>query len=185
MQDQQNKIRLPYNYEPREYQLPVLKALDSGYKRVIAVWHRRSGKDKTFINHMAKSMFKRVGGYYYFFPTYNQGRKVIWNGIDRDGYKFTDHIPKVLRKRTNDTDMLIETTNGSIFQVIGTDDINRVMGTNPVGCVFSEWPLQNPAAWDFVRPILAENNGWAIFTYTPRGKNHGWTLLEAAREYPE
>lgn len=181
----QNELTLPHNFEPRDYQLPLLKALDSGYKRAVAVWHRRAGKDKTVINYISKQMYKRVGAYYYFFPTYQQGRKVLWNGLDGSGYKFTDHIPKELRVRTNDQQMLIETDNGSIFQIIGTDDFDRVMGTNPVGCVFCEYPLQNPAAWDYIRPILAENDGFAIFPFTPRGKNHGYTLLEMAKKYPD
>lgn len=181
----ENKIRLPHNFEPRDYQLPVLKALDAGYKRVVWVAHRRSGKDKTFINHVAREMYRRVGAYYYLFPTYKQGKKVLWNGMDRSGFKFLDHIPKGIRKRVDNTDMLIEVTNGSLFQVIGTDNIDSLMGVNPVGCVFSEYSLQNPAAWDYIRPILAENDGWAAFIYTPRGKNHGWDLLELARKYPD
>lgn len=130
-------------------------------------------------------MYKRVGAYYYLFPTYKQGKKVLWNGMDRDGFKFTDHIPEGIRKRTLDQEMLIETNNGSIMQVVGSDNIDSIVGANPVGIVLSEWALQNPAAWDYLRPILAENNGWAIFIYTPRGKNHGWKTLEMARQYPE
>src|SRR3990167_1182399 len=125
------KIQLPYQFTPRDYQLPVLQALDAGYKRAVCVWHRRSGKDKTFVNHVARSMYRRVGAYYYLFPTYRQAKKVIWNGLDRDGYKFIDHIPEAIRRRTDNTDMLIETLNGSIFQLIGTDEIDRLRGTNP------------------------------------------------------
>ena len=178
-------ITLPHNFTPRDYQLPLLKALDKGYKRAIAVWHRRSGKDLVMLNYIAKCMYERVGTYYYFFPTYRQAKKVIWNGMTRDGVKFTDAFPKDLRVRTNDSEMLIEMDNGSIFQLIGTDNIDAVMGANPIGCVFSEWSLQNPSAWDYIRPILAENNGWAVFIYTPRGKNHGYSLLKTARAYPD
>jgi hypothetical protein len=32
--------------------------------------------------------------------------------------------------------------------------------------------------WEFLRPILAENGGWAIFIFTPRGRNHGWRLYD-------
>lgn len=179
------KITLPHNYTPRDYQLPMLKALDEGYTRAVCVWHRRSGKDKTFVNIIAKKMFERVGAYYYFFPTYKQGKKILWNGIDRDGFRFMDHIPQRLRKRTNDQEMFIETVNGSIFQIIGTDNIDSVVGTNPVGCVFSEYSLQDPRAWDYTRPILAENGGFAIFNYTPRGKNHGYYLLQYAKNDPK
>jgi len=180
-----NKIRLPYNFEPREYQVPLLHALDSGFKRAVAVWHRRAGKDLVMINYICRCMYERVGAYYYFFPTYRQAKKVIWNGMTRDGFKFTDYFPKELRKRTNEQEMLIEMKNGSIFQLVGTDKIDAVMGANPVGCVFSEWSLQNPTAWDYTRPILAENGGWAVFIYTPRGKNHGHTSLETARAFPK
>lgn len=130
---------------------------------------------------MAKKMYERIGAYYYFFPTYKQGKKIIWNGMDREGFKFTDHIPEKLRKRTDNSEMLIEMKNGSIFQVIGTDNIDSVVGTNPIGCVFSEYALQDPAAWDYIRPILAENGGWAAFNYTPRGKNHGYNLFKNAQ----
>lgn len=33
-------IVIPYNFTPRTYQIDLLKALDSGYKRAIAVYHR-------------------------------------------------------------------------------------------------------------------------------------------------
>lgn len=180
------EITLPIEaFKPRDYQLPLLRAMDNGYKRAVSVWHRRAGKDLVMLNYIAKKMYERVGAYYYFFPTYKQAKKVIWDGMTRDGFKFTDYIPKELRKRTDNGEMLIEMQNGSIFRLIGTDNIDAVVGSNPVGCVFSEWSLQNPAAWDYVRPILAENGGWAAFIYTPRGKNHGFTLLELARAYPD
>jgi len=30
-------------------------------------------------------------------------------------------------------------------------------------------------------PILAENNGWSLYIYTPRGRNHGLTTLQSAQ----
>ena len=126
-------------------------------------------------------MFKRVGTYYYLFPTYNQGQKILWDGMDKEGFKFMSHFPREIIKHKDESAMQIETTNGSIFQIIGTDKIDSIVGTNPVGCVFSEYSLQNPKAWDFLRPILLENEGWAIFDYTPRGRNHGYDLYQMAK----
>lgn len=177
-------MNIPHNYEPREYQLPLLRAVDNGIKRFIWVWHRRAGKDKTAINIITKKMFERVGAYYYVFPTYMQGKKIIWNGTDKSGFKFTDHIPQELRKRTNNTEMFIEMVNGSTFQVIGSDNVDSIVGTNPMGVLYSEFSLQDPKAWDFIRPILAENGGWAGFNFTPRGKNHAYDLLEFAKDDP-
>lgn len=110
-------------------------------------------------------MMQRIGAYYYFFPTYNQGRKILWDGRDKEGFKFMDHIPQELRVRTDNQQMLIEIRGGSIFQIIGTDNVDSIVGTNPIGCVFSEYSLQDPIAWDYMRPILAENGGFAIFNY--------------------
>jgi len=179
-------IDIPFNYDPRGYQLPSLRALDNGIKRAVVVWPRRSGKEKTFLNYTAKKMLDRVGSYYYFFPTYKQGRKILWEGMDYTGFKFLSHFPKpILAGKPKDDEMKLEYRNGSIFRVIGTDDIDSIVGTNPVGCVFSEYALQDPAAWDYIRPILAENGGWAIFDFTPRGENYGWDIYQLALNDPD
>ena len=175
-------ITLPHLFKPRNYQLPILKAFDKGYRRIIQMWHRRSGKDKVDVNIIAREMQQNIGIYYYFFPTYTQGKKALWDNIGKDGIKYLDHFPKELVDgKPNDTEMKIKYKNGSLFQVIGTDDVDRIVGTNPRGCVFSEYSLQNPKGWNYIRPILAENKGWAIFNYTPRGKNHGFELFEMAK----
>lgn len=126
-------------------------------------------------------MLMRVGTYYYFLPTYNQGRKVLWDGMDKDGFPYMSHFPDEIIANKNEQEMRIELTNGSAFQIIGCDNIDNIVGTNPIGVVFSEYPLGRSEAWDFIRPILAENGGWAIFDYTPRGMNHGWKLLQQAK----
>lgn len=180
------EITVPYKFTPRPYQLPLLRAMDSGFKRAVQVWHRRSGKEKTDLaGIVVKKMLERVGSYYYVFPEFNQGRKVIWDGADKDGFRFIDHFPKELVSEKNDTEMKIRLTNGSLFQVIGSDRFNSVMGTNPVGMIFSEYSLQDPTCWGYFRPILAENDGWAIFNFTPRGENHAYDLWEMAKSDPQ
>jgi len=164
----------------------MLKAFDTGHKRILQCWHRRSGKDKVDLNLVAREMQANKGIYYYFYPTYSQGKKALWDNIGRDGIKYLDHFPKeLIDGKPNETEMKIKYKNGSIFQVIGTDNIDNVVGTNPRGCVFSEYSLQNPKAWDYIRPILKENKGWAIFNFTPRGKNHGYDLYEMAIKNPK
>jgi len=62
---------------------------------------------------------------------------------------------------------------------------NSLMGTNPQGVVFSEYALQDPRAYQYMRPILTANDGWALFISTPRGKNHMWELYNIAKQSPE
>ncbi len=167
--------------------MPILRAMDSGYKRAVQVWHRRAGKEKVDLaGIVAKKMLERVGSFYYVFPELTQGRKILWDGMDKDGFKFTDHFPKeILDGKPNDTEMKLRYKNGSLFQIVGSDKFNSVMGTNPIGMVLSEYSLQDPACWGYFRPILAENGGWAIFNFTPRGENHAFDLYELAKNDPK
>lgn len=176
-------IRLPHNFIPRDYQRPFFAAMKEK-KRAVLTWHRRSGKDKTVLNFLIPEAMKRVGIYYHLFPTYNQGEKIIWDGIDKTGFKFLDHFPRALVIGKNETEMKVKLANGSIYQIIGTDNFNRIVGPNPIGCIFSEYALQDPRAWDLIRPILRENDGWAVFCFTPRGQNHGFKIYEMARKNP-
>jgi len=112
-------------------------------------------------------------------------RKIIWDGIDGSGFKFLDHFPNDFIVHVNNQEMKITFANGSIFQMVGTDDFDRVVGTNPVTTLFSEFSLQNPKAWDYVRPILAENGGVALFNGTPRGKNHLHQMLQKGLNNPK
>jgi hypothetical protein len=179
-------ITLPYKFNPRDYQLPLLKALDDGYKRAIITWNRRSGKDKVCFNYMVRKAVEEIGTYYYFLPTYSQAKRVIWDNIDNDGFKMLDHIPKEIVKSTNATELKVELVNGSIIQLIGADEFKKSgVGANPVGVVFSEYSITNPEAWKYVSPILAVNEGWAIFNFTPRGMNHAYTLLQQYKENPK
>lgn len=185
-----SELTIPYNWKARDYQLPLWTALESGVKRALAVWHRRAGKDLFAINRIAYEAYKRPGLYWHCFPTYAQGRKVAWEGFTKDGRKFKDAFPPCLIQSTNDKDMKLELkgTNGnagSIYQVVGTDAINRLVGANPIGVVFSEYSLSDPSAWHLIQPILRENGGWAIFIYTPRGHNHGFDLYQRAQRSPD
>jgi len=128
----------------------------------------------------------RPGLYWHLFPTYNQGRKIAWEGMTKTGRKFIDHFPKEnIEGQINNTEMRIRFKTGSVYQVVGSDNPDRLVGANPVGIILSEYALQDPRAWDYIRPILLENEGWAVFIYTPRGRNHGYTLLKNAQKSPK
>lgn len=149
------------------------------------VRHRRAWKDKTCFNLIVRQAVAVVWTYYYVFPTYSQGKKALWDWIDKSGFKTINHIPAAIIKRKNDTEMKVELNNWSIIQIIWSDNVDSIVWTNPIGIVFSEYSLQSPAVWDFLRPILAENGWWAIFNFTPRWDNHAKELLDMAKENPQ
>ena len=149
-------------------------------KRAVVVAHRRYGKDLNAIHLCAVSAMERVGLYWHLFPTYAQGKKIAWDGKTKEGKPFLSAFPAELVSSKNHTEMKITLKNGSIYQVVGADKPDSLVGPNPVGIILSEWSIMSPAIWEFLMPILAENDGWAIFIFTPRGKNHGYKMLHAA-----
>lgn len=181
-------ISLPNQWAARPYQKPLFQYLFTGgldRKRAACVWHRRAGKDSCCLNLAAVASQMRVGTIWHMLPTIKQGRKVIWDGIDKFGRRMIDQaFPKDIRESVNEQEMKIKLKNGSIWQVVGSDNYDSLVGTNPVGVIMSEYSIADPAAWDYLRPILAENGGWAMFIYTPRGKNHGYQLYNNALKNP-
>lgn len=168
----------------REYQKPLIRYIREGGKRAVWVAHRRSGKDVTCWQAMIEAAAETVGTYFYCLPEFSHSRRVIWDGMLNDGQKFTDLVPRGLVKSTNESQMKIELINSSVIQLVGSDQYDRLVGTNPRGIVFSEFSITHPMAWQILRPILAANNGWVIFNGTPRGKNHFHEMLLQAKNDP-
>lgn len=167
------------NWRPRHYQQGFWKYMQETPwgARAVLCHHRRAGKDHCAINWAAPASQLRVGLYIHVLPYQNQARRVIWNGIDRNGRKFLSAFPPELIEAKNDMEMRLTLKNGSIYQVLGGDDPDKLVGINCVGAIFSEYALMDPNVYQLVRPILAENGGWAIFPSTPRGRNHFHKLI--------
>lgn len=179
------RITLPNKWTPRDYQIELFSALDAGIKRAIIVWHRRSGKDSCCFNYLAMAAHKRKANYWHLFPTARQGRKALWEAVDKQGRRVIDQaLPLELRDSTRNDEMLIRLKCGSTIQVTGADQTDSLVGSNPAGVVFSEYALTSPIAWRFIEPILIENGGWAVFNSTPRGKNHLFQLYETNKVNP-
>jgi hypothetical protein len=177
------RIVIP-NFDPRPYQLRVMRYLDNGGKRAVCVWHRRAGKDLVGGHQACKAMHRRVGSYWHIFPTERLGRKAIWTGFTKTGERIMEQIfPRAIRKSprewTPTGEMVVELRCGSIWRLMGSDRM-EVVGAGPAGVVFSEYSVAKPKTWDLVRPMLRENDGWALFLFTPRGNNHGKAIFDTA-----
>ena len=178
---------LPRLWEPREYQKALWRYLEKGGLRADVVAHRRWGKDEVALHWAASRIAEHPGTYWHLLPEASQGRKAIWDAVNpHTGRRRIDEaFPPPIRKRTLDGDMMIHFRNGSTWQVVGSDNFNSLMGSPPLGVVFSEWSLAKPEAWSFIRPILAENGGWALFLWTPRGRGHATRAFESRVLRPE
>lgn len=178
------EIRLPFNWYLRDYQEGLWKYLDQGGKRAVIRGHRRSGKDEICLHYTGVAAHKRVGNYWHMLPEYSQARKAIWDAINpMTGVRRIDEVfPPEIRKFTREQEMMIGFQNGSTWQVVGSDNFDSLVGTPPIGLNFSEYALAKPQAWAYLRPILLQNGGWAIFNSTPRGKNHFYKICNFAEK---
>jgi hypothetical protein len=181
------EIIIPHNYTPRPYQLGLWSAMiDDKKKRAIYVWHRRAGKDLLALNRILYSaMFEAVGTYWHIFPSYAQGAKSVWQETNSEGRKYIDYIPQELIAKKNEKELKITLKNGSIYQIVGSDNPDSLRGAGIKGAVFSEYAEQDPRAWGTIQPMLLENNGWAMFNFTPKGQNHAYELYKMAQKMPD
>lgn len=176
-------VRLPHDFSPRWYQRPFMQFFTDGGsdgrgKTAVEVMHRRGGKDLMGAHTGVMLMHRRIGAYWHTFPTFEQGRKAIWEGFRSDGKRIIDNVfPAEIVKRRDNQQMMVELKCGSIYRIMGTDKIENV-GAGPVGVLHSEYSIAKPKAADMIAPMLRENDGWEAYLYTPRGNNHGKRLFD-------
>jgi len=179
-------VKLPHDFEPRDYQKPLFNSFgknilrnEGDVNRFFYVWHRRCGKDLAALQLTIMASMYRKGTYWHMLPKYNQARKAIWDGMNKEGRAFIDYFPKDMIAQVHKNEMKITLVNGSIWQMQGSDNYNDLIGTNPIGVVFSEYAYSHPMAWQKIAPMLRENGGWAIFETTPHGENHAYDMYHA------
>lgn len=180
--DQMTEISLPHNLTLRDYQAPMWNHMmqDKRNLRACCIWPRRNGKDLICLNIMIAKAISRVGNYLYIAPFQTQMRLIVWNGKTADGIAFLDHIPPQLIAKKLDGPMEITLVNGSMIKFIGSDNYDSKMGAGAAGAIFTEFSLQKPEAWNYIRPMLRETGGWALFNFTARGMNHGHKMHKMA-----
>lgn len=179
-----SQITLPNGgWQPRAYQRPLWNYLERGGKRAIEIAHRRWGKDDLILHRTAIAMHERPASYWHMLPEYAQARKAIWTAVNpHTGKRRIDEaFPPALRDSTNEQEMFIRFKSGSTWQLVGSDRYNSLVGAGIAGVTFSEFALANPSAWGYIRPMIEENDGWATFITTPRGRNHAKALYDMAK----
>jgi hypothetical protein len=168
----------------RDYQKPFWNAMapDKDNLRAVLVWPRRCGKDITCINLLAAKAMQRRADFAYIAPYATQVRNIIWNGQSGEGKKFIDYIPQELIARKLDQTMKVFLKNGSTITLYGSDNPDALVGTAFAGVIFTEFSLHKDVIWHFIRPMLLENKGWAVFNGTPRGMNAFYQMAEMAKK---
>lgn len=138
------------------------------------------------LHNAAIQAMQRPATYWHCLPEYEQARKAIWAAVNpHTGKRRIDEaFPSEIRETKDEQQMFIRFKNGATWQVIGSDRYNSLVGAGVAGVTFSEWALCNPSAWGYIRPMVEENDGWATFITTPRGRNHAKAMYDMAKSNP-
>lgn len=176
------QVRLPHNWAPQRHQLAPWQMLTTGAtKRMVLNWHRRAGKDDIFLHFACYYMHQHVCEAWHLLPQQEQARKAIWKSVNdvTKRRRIFDVFPEELIARNslnkpmlNEQEMTITFKNGSLFRLVGSDNYHSLVGSQPKLANFSEYSRSDPAAWDYIQPMLEANDGVATFNSTPFGRNH-------------
>ncbi len=133
-------------------------------------------------------MLLRPGTYFLVLRTYSQANKVLWEARSPEGQRFLEMFTPELVERRNETDQSITLKakyGGAYFQLLGSDQVDRLRGIGFNGVVFDEYARQEREAWTTLLPVLSANpDAWAAFASTPNGRNHAFQLSESVRNDP-
>ena len=98
--------------------------------------------------------------YLHMLPNHKQARKVIWDGFTNEGVPIIEAVfPGSTRISKNDTEMKIRLRYGSLWQLVGSDYYDSIVGANPVGLVMSEAALSDPTGMELL-PAHAGRQRW-------------------------
>jgi hypothetical protein len=149
----------------------------------VACWHRRARKTTGAINTLIENCCThRNKSFGYVAPTFKQAKSIAV--VDPNMLK--KYLPKeVCKKPFNETELRQEFITGSVLEIKGADDPDSIRGVGWYGVVIEEWAMMKHGRiiWEeILRPVLAENGGWAIFIFTPKGRNFAYEYFERARK---
>lgn len=101
----------------------------------------------------------------------------FWDAVK--GYFAEPISQKVIHK--NETDRLLEFPNGGRIRCKTAHDADTLRGDYADLLILDEYSYMEPDAWELVgMPMLLDNNGDAVFIFTPNRRNHAWLLYNKA-----
>ena len=185
-----NDIREMTGFVPRPLQAQMRDRMRRFNSRVL---HRRAGKSVDLVNTAIERAIEcpfPEGRYAYLAPTYDMARNIAWTYLK--GY--TENFPQRDVQESRLTVVLPTRAGGrSAITLYGVDTPKqRLRGMYLDGVVFDEWALIPPHVWtQQVRPMLSDKNRsgydagldrnqWAVFAFTPFGRNHAYKMHRRA-----
>ena len=113
---------------------------------------------------------------WYVTANYRMAKQIAWRQLK-------NMVPPEICVKRNETDLLIELSNGSIISLKGADNADSLRGVSLSSLVIDEAAYVKQEAWEMVlRPALSDQGGPAWFITTPAGLNWFHDLWEQATD---
>jgi len=148
--------------------------ISSPAKRKVIVAGRRGGKT-TGVSMLAATAFLDNRRILYAAPTQEQ-TDAFWTAIKK---YFAEPIAnKYIYK--NETERILQLGDARIRGKTAWN-ADTLRGDYADLLILEEWSLMEPSAWDEVgAPMLLDNNGDAVFIFTPKRRNHAYQTYQKA-----
>lgn len=174
-------------WEPHDVQREVL--LDPARNKVLALG-RRAGKSQTGGRRLVPEAFRAwyevdlledLGQRREFWivgPEYSDSEKefrTVWNELKRLGFEFDKPGSY---NNPDSGDMVLSMFNRRfIVHAKSAKHPETLVGEGLTGVIMAEAAKMKPSVWyKYIRPTLADFNGWSMFNSTPEGKNWFYDL---------
>lgn len=171
------------DYKPRAWQRKCHLT-----RKRFAVWvlHRRAGKTEAGIMELidkAMQFSLPLGLFSFVAPYLKQAKLAAWLRMKEKLRPLIDQGAVGV----NESELAITfRNNGAMIRIFGADNPDAMRTIRLDGCVIDEMAQIKPEVWtSIIRPMLADRNGWAIFTGTPNGVNLFSELYYGAASKPE
>jgi hypothetical protein len=158
----------------------IIRRAENRFK--VVCWHRRARKTTMALNMLIESCCaSRNETYGYIGPTYTQVKSIAVV----DPMMMKRYLPKELcTKPFNESELRQEFVTGSVLEMKGGDNPDSIRGVGWKGVVLEEWAMMRHGRviWEeILEPVLRENKGWAMFIFTPKGKNFAYEYFLRAK----
>jgi hypothetical protein len=145
----------------------------------VLVCHRRAGKTTALLFDMLYRalMGPGDGRYAYIAPLYSQAKAIAWDIL----LGLTEQVTV----RKYESELRIDLLNGARIRLFGSDNPDTLRGMRFDGVAIDEVGDIKPNLFDeVVRPALADRQGWAVFSGTPKGVGYFRDLYDGAKGDP-
>lgn len=160
------KVTIPYC--PQPYQLEIHQ--HSSRNKVVVIG-RRGGKTETLENHQIRNAYTDPGLHWIIAPTYKQVKMICWRRLkkllkDDDMWKPNEQELSMTHQRLD-----------TIIELKGADNEDSLKGVGLKSAGLDECAIMRANVWpEIIRPMLADSQGGAMFTGTPKGRNWYYDL---------